>query len=183
MNETSALLIIDVQKAFDDEKWGERNNLSAEKNISKILDCWREQGWVLIHIQHISNNPESVFHPNHEGHAIKELVRPLHHEAVITKSVNSAFIGTNLEEYLKLNGIKTVVITGMTTPHCVSTTTRMSSNLGFNTFLIEDATAAFAMKDKHGQYYDAETIHRISLLTLDEEFATVITTNQLLRKF
>ena len=85
-------------------------------------------------------------------------------EVIITKKVNSCFIGTNLEKLLKVNEISTVVITGLTTPHCVSTTTRMSGNLGFDTYLISDATASFGMKDQNDIYYDAATIHNISLL-------------------
>lgn len=177
-----ALIIIDVQKAFDDKKWGERNNLNAEENISKILTLWREKGWQVIHIQHFSENPNSVFNPQNQGFAIKELVQPIEGEVVITKKVNSAFIGTNLEEILKLNEITTVVITGLTTPHCVSTTTRMSGNLGFGTYLISDATAAFGLKDQSGNYYDAETIHNTSLAALNDEFATILSTEQLINK-
>src|SRR5690606_7016704 len=131
-------------------------------------------------IQHMSDKPDSVFYPKNAGFAIKKLVEPTVEEVVITKKVNSSFIGTNLEEYLKQNDISTVVITGLTTPHCVSTTTRMSGNLGFNTYLISDATAAFGMEDQNGTYYDAETIHNVSLATLHEEFATIITTEQLI---
>ena len=178
--ENNALIIIDVQKAFDDKKWGDRNNLNAEENISKILTLWRKKEWQIIHIQHMSDNPSSIFHPKNEGFAIKELVEPIEEEVIITKKVNSSFIGTNLEEFLKLNHIKTLVITGLTTPHCVSTTTRMSGNLGFNTYLISDATAAFGMKDHNDNYYDAETIHNTSLATLNEEFATILTTEQLM---
>ncbi|SEM02510.1 Nicotinamidase-related amidase [Paenisporosarcina quisquiliarum] len=162
-----ALIIIDVQKAFDDKKWGERNNLSAEENISRLLTLWRKNGWQVIHIQHMSDNPSSVFHPKNEGFTIKELVEPIDEEVIITKKVNSSFIGTNLEEFLKLNHIRTLIITGLTTPHCVSTTTR-------------DATAAFGMKDQNNNYYDAETIHNTSLATLNEEFATILTTEQLI---
>jgi nicotinamidase-related amidase len=178
--ENMALMIIDVQKAFDDKKWGERNNYNAEENISKILTFWREKDWQVIHIQHMSDNPSSVFHPKNEGFAIKELVEPIEKEVIITKKVNSSFIGTDLEEFLKLNHITTLVITGLTTPHCVSTTTRMSGNLGFNTYLISDATAAFGMKDQNDKYYDAETIHNTSLATLNKEFATILTTDQLI---
>lgn len=177
-----ALIIIDVQKAFDDKKWGERNNLHAEENISEILTLWREKGWKVIHIQHMSDNPDSVFHPKNAGFAIKKLVEPTAEEVVITKKVNSGFIGTNLEEYLKQNDISTVVIAGLTTPHCVSTTTRMSCNLGFNTYLISDATAAFGMTDQNGTYYDAEVIHNVSIATLHEEFAKIITTEQLVNE-
>ena len=178
--EKNALIVIDVQKAFDDEKWGDRNNLNAEENIREILTMWREKGWQVVHIQHLSDNPSSVFHPENEGFAIKDLVEPIEEEVIITKKVNSAFIGTNLEEYLKTNQITTVVITGLTTPHCVSTTTRMSGNLGFKTYLISDATAAFGMKDQNSNYYDAETIHNTSLATLNEEFATILTTEELI---
>ena len=184
MNEKKrALIMVDVQKAFDDKKWGERNNLNAEENISKILQLCRKKSWLVIHIQHTSDNPNSVFHPMNDGFAIKEIVEPIEDEVIFTKKVNSSFIGTNLEEYLKENEISTVVITGLTTPHCVSTTTRMSGNLGFNTYLISDATAAFGLKDHNGTYYDAETIHNISLATLHDEFATILTTEQLVNQF
>jgi nicotinamidase-related amidase len=178
-----ALIIVDVQKAFDDEKWGERNNLNAEENISKILQLWREKGWSVIHIRHTSDDPSSVFYSKNEGFAIKEIVEPIDEEVILTKKVNSSFIGTNLEEFLKVNGIATVVITGLTTPHCVSTTARMSGNLGFATYLISDATAAFGMKDHNDTYYDAVTIHNISLATLHNEFATLLTTEQLINNF
>ncbi|QIW79431.1 cysteine hydrolase family protein [Bacillus tequilensis] len=178
-----ALIIVDVQKAFDDKKWGERNNLEAEENIRKILQLWREKGWTVIYIQHTSDKPQSVFHPKNEGVAIKEIVKPMDEEVIITKKVNSSFIGTNLEDFLKLNGITTVVITGLTTPHCVSTTTRMSGNLGFDTYLISDATAAFGMKDQNNTYYDANTIHNVSIATLHDEFATILTTEQLITDF
>jgi len=179
MEKKKALIIVDVQKAFNDKKWGERNNLNAEENISKILQLWREKGWLVIFIQHTSNNPNSVFYPKNEGFAIKEIVEPIDEEVIIRKKVNSSFVGTNLEEILKINEITTVVITGLTTPHCVSTTTRMSGNLGFDTYLISDATAAFGMKDQNDTYYDAATIHNISLATLHDEFATILTTEQL----
>ena len=178
-----ALIIIDVQKAFDDKKWGKRNNPNAEENISRILQLCRKKGWLVIHIQHTSDNPDSVFHPVNKGFAIKEIVEPIDEEVIMTKKVNSSFIGTNLEKHLKENKISTVVITGLTTPHCVSTTTRMSGNLGFNTYLISDATASFGLKDQNNIYYDAETIHNISLATLHDEFATILTTEQLINDF
>jgi len=164
-----------------DIKWGERNNLNAEENISEILTLWREKGWKVIHIQHISDNLSSLFHPSNDGFAIKELVEPIDGELVVEKKVNSGFIGTNLEEYLKQNDITTVVITGLTTPHCVSRTTRMSGNLGFNTYLILDATAAFGMRDQNENYYDSDTLHNTSLATLHDEFATIFTTEQLIK--
>ena len=83
---------------------------------------------------------------------------------------------------LKENNIRKVVIVGLTTPHCVSTTARMSGNLGFETYLVSDATAAFAIKGADNTYYSAEQIHTVSLATLDNEFAKVLTTEEVIQK-
>lgn len=181
--ENKALIIVDVQKAFEDKKWGERNNPEAEENIAKLLDFWRVNGWKVIFIQHMNEKPQSVFHPNGIGFKIKEIVEPLDHEVVLTKKVNSAFIGTDLEDILRTNELNTVVITGLTTPHCVSTTTRRSGNIGFKTYLVSDAIAAFELYDHNGKHYSAEEVHDISLATLHEEFATILSTEQLIVHF
>lgn len=181
MESTKALVIIDVQKAFNHKKWGERNNFHAEENIKKVLDIWRDKGWEVVHVQHLSEKPGSVFYYKEDGFSIKDIVAPLNHEKVITKTVNSAFIGTNLNEYLKSINTDKVVVTGLTTPHCVSTTARMSGNLGYDTYLLSDATAAFGMKDHNGEYIDAETIHNLSLATVHNEFATVLNTQQFIK--
>lgn len=182
INEKTALIIIDVQKAFEHPKWGKRNNPDAENNIGKLLSVWRPKGWQVIHVQHTSDHPDSLFYPANEGFQIKDEGKPLKEEPVFVKKANSAFIGTNLKDFLEDRSITTTVITGLTTPHCVSTTTRMSANYGFNTFLVSDATAAFGLRDQSGEYYDADTIHRLSLATLYDEFARILTTKQLLDK-
>ncbi|MED0963427.1 cysteine hydrolase family protein [Bacillus paramycoides] len=178
----TALIIIDVQKAFEEEKWGTRNNPDAEENIQILLNMWREKEYPIIHIQHLSDNDQSIFHSSKKSSDFKDIVVPIKDEKIFKKKVNSAFIGTGLEEHLKENKIKKVVIVGLTTPHCVSTTTRMSDNLGFETYLVSDATAAFAIKGADDTYYSAEQIHNVSLATLDDEFATVLTTEELIKK-
>ena len=100
---------------------------------------------------------------------------------VITKNVNSAFIGTNLKDILDDEQCKTLVITGLTTDHCVSTTTRMAGNYGFNTYLISDATATFDKVGINGEKYDAEQIHQISLASLKDEFATVLSSEEIIK--
>lgn len=178
-----ALLIIDVQNAFLDSKWGSRNNPDAERNMKALLAKWRKREYEVIFIQHISKNPLSLFYVDSESCKINDLVKPLEGEKVITKEVNSAFIETSLENYLNDLGIKKVVITGLTTPHCVSTTARMSGNLGFETYLLSDATAAFALTDHQGHYVDAQTVHDVSLATIHDEFANVITTKEFIESY
>lgn len=180
--EKTALVIVDVQKAFADPSWGERNNPQAEANIARILEAWRQQEGCVIHIQHRSEDPDSLFFPEKESFEIIGPLQPVGDEPVFSKKVNSAFIGTDLEGFLRLRGLDEVVIVGLTTPHCVSTTTRMSGNLGFKTHLVSDATAAFALAGPDGRQYSAETIHTVTLATLHEEFAEVLTTSELLEK-
>jgi nicotinamidase-related amidase len=172
----AALLLIDVQKYFDDPIHGRRNNPNAEENMALLLNEWRKTKRPVIHVQHISN-PSLAHHP---GRDIKEIVAPLPEEPVIVKNVNSAFIGTNLEAYLKESEIDTLVIVGLTTDHCVSTTTRMAKNLGFIPFIVSDATATFERVSFDGKLYSAEEIHNLALVSLHEEFATVIDTNGVL---
>jgi nicotinamidase-related amidase len=172
----TALLVIDVQKFFDDPSLGERNNLNAEENMAELLHRWRETHRPVIFIQHISN----PLLPHNEGREIKDIVAPLPDEPVIVKSVNSAFIGTNLEAYLREMGIQDLVIVGLTTDHCVSTTTRMAKNLGFNPYLVSDATATFERVGFDGKRYSSEEIHHINLVSLHEEFATIVDTQAVL---
>ncbi|WP_082346976.1 isochorismatase family protein [Rossellomorea marisflavi] len=169
-----ALLLIDVQQAFLHPKWGPRNNPQAEEEMLFVLNEWRRLGWEVIHIQHRSHHPGSVFHPSNDGFRFKEGFDPIPGETVLEKDVNSAFIGTGLEEHLRQLDVTEVVIAGLTTPHCISTSARMSGNLGFTTFVLSDATAAFDLVDPDGRTLDATLVHDVSLATLHGEFATVV---------
>lgn len=178
-----ALILIDIQKAFDDIKYwgGERNNPEAENNAGELLQLWRTNNLPVFHIKHCSAIPTSPLNETHSGNEFKEIVRPIDGEPVIKKNVNSAFIGTDLKERLDNENISKLVIAGLTTDHCVSSTTRMAANFGYDTFLVSDATATFNKKGVDGQNYAAELIHETSLASLNEEFATVITSGTLIK--
>jgi len=172
----ATLLIIDVQQGFDDPRWGRRNNPGAEDNIARLLDAWRNMSRPIIHVQHLSREDGSPLRPGQPGYAIKDAARPLPGEPVVQKGVNSAFIGTNLEARLRAAGVTTLIIAGLTTDHCVSTTTRMAGNLGFTAYVVSDATATFDRTGPDGRHYDAATVHDLALASLHGEFATVVTT-------
>lgn len=177
----TALIIVDVQQAFNDPSWGNRNNPQAEENILRILAHWRQTGRPIFHIQHTSKLTEgSLFYYLKDTHKFKEGFEPLHDEPVLQKNVNSSFIGTDLEQRLREKDIHSVVIVGLTTNHCVETTTRMAGNFGFDTYLVSDATATFDRKGPDGAIYAAETIHNMTLVNLNEEFAKIIDTDTLL---
>jgi len=175
-----ALIVIDVQKGFDDPKWGKRNNPQAEANIAKLLEAWRHSGRPVIHIQHCSKEPGSPLRSDSPGNAIKEIAKPTQGELIIQKSVNNAFIGTDLESRLKKQRITGLVIVGLTTDHCVSTTARMAGNLGFTTFVASDATATFDRSGPNGKKHKAADVHEVNLSSLHQEFASVVDTQDLI---
>ncbi|WJH36475.1 cysteine hydrolase [Paenibacillus sp. CC-CFT747] len=177
---TTPLLIIDVQKAFDDPKWGERNNPEAEANLKLLLAAWRASGRPVWFVQHVSRSESSLFHPDQPTCAFKEGLEPVEGEPVFRKTVNSSFIGTDLEPALRRLGCEQLVIAGLTTNHCVETTTRMAGNLGFHPILVEDACATFGRRGHDGTYYPPERIHEMTLVNLHEEFARIATTREVL---
>lgn len=176
----TVLVMIDFQQAFDNGTWGERNNLFAEENAKRLLAFFRERELPIVHIQHVSPIPESQFYEGKAGCAFKAGFEPLACEVLFQKAVNSAFIGTALEAYLRKEKLETLVICGLTLPHCVSTTTRMAANLGFSAYLISDATASFALSDVDNHLLSAELIHRVNLASLKDEFATILSTDEML---
>ncbi|MBA2284557.1 MAG: cysteine hydrolase [Ktedonobacteraceae bacterium] len=179
--QNAALILIDIQTGFDDPVWGRRNNPDAETNIATLLHAWRRTGRPIFHIQHLSLELQSPLRADSPGSEIKDMVRPQDGEPIIQKHVNSAFIGTDLEERLRRADISTLIITGLTTNHCVETTTRMAGNLGFHTYLVSDATATFDRRGPDNVLHSAEDIQAMTLTNLHEEFATIVTTGEVLR--
>jgi nicotinamidase-related amidase len=176
----AALIIIDVQEGLDDPVWGVRNNPGAEENMGRLLEVWRRTGRPIFHIQHDSRNPHSPLRPELPGNAIKAVVSPREGEPLLRKTVNSAFIGTNLEGRLRDAAVDTVVIVGLTANHCVETSTRMAGNLGFETYFVSDATAAFGLTGPDGTWHSADEVLSMTLGNLHGEFATVVTTDDVL---
>ena len=181
MENNPALLLIDVQRGFDKtDYWGgQRNNPEAEQKIAHLLTAWRDRKLPVIHVKHDSVNPHSPLRPGQVGNQIRPEVFPNADEVLFNKNVNSAFIGTSLESYLRQQHIEKLVICGMTTDHCISTSVRMAANLGFEVVVVDDATATFD-REYNDKKYRAEDIHKYHLMSLQNEFAQVVSVDQLI---
>jgi nicotinamidase-related amidase len=177
----AVLLIVDLQKGFDEPGWGRRSNPGMEANVAELLAAWRRTRRPVLHARHMSTLPTSPLRPGQAGNHFMALTAPIAGEAVIEKRVNSCFIGTSLESDLRRGGCDTLLIAGLTTNHCVSTTARMAGNLGFHTWVVSDATATFDRVGPDGVTYPAEQIQAIALSDLHGEFATVIDTRTALQ--
>lgn len=213
----TALILIDNQYGFNHPThWGtSRSNPFYENNVNSLLKAFRDaiqkssadnKNLKVIHVLHSSASPSSPLHADHPDNGIKpyDFAQPASDgsEPVMWKHVNSSFIGTDLEKHLRDHGIRQIILAGLTTDHCVSTTTRMAANLGVvdrfpkgaitidaetgqqdpvpidrgRIILVADATATFA---KAG--IDAETIHAVSVASLQEEFAEVMSTADVIK--
>lgn len=180
--EDTALVLIDFQRGFAPSLWpywsapgAMRNNPDAEQVGARLLAAWRVRGMRVMHVRHDSMSPTSPLSARKSTNEFHPLVQPRGGEGVYRKHVSSAFIGTSLESDLRAARVRTLVIAGLTTDHCVSTNARMAADLGFTTFVVSDATATFDREGPDGRLLPADTIHRAALASLHDEFAIVTT--------
>ncbi len=170
----STLILIDFQKAIDHPSWGKRNNPQAEANAVSLLNAWRTSGRPILHIRHDSRDPASHYRPGQAGNDFKPELMPLLGEVVIVKKTNSAFIGTTLEARLRAANCHTLVVAGVITNNSVEATVRMAGNLGFETYLVQDACFTFDRTDWSGRHHTAQEVHDMSLANLNGEYCTVV---------
>ena len=178
-DETTALLLVDVQKGVNEVKYyggpsGKRNNHSAEENMRCLLAEWRRLGKRVAFTRHNSREINSPLKLELEtGNQIEglEINGP---DIVVEKDVNSGFIGTSLELELRRSGINRLVVMGFYTNYCIETTVRMAGNLGFDTYLVHDACAAVNTLGHDGEYYEPDLVHSMSIASLHGEFCTAI---------
>ena len=176
----TALLVIDVQRAFDDDEyWGERNNPDCEANVAALIDAWREARRPLVYVRHDSEEPGSPLAPGEPGNAFKDVVTG-DPDLLVTKRVNSAFYGDpDLHAWLQERGIGSIAVCGITTNHCVETTARMGANLGYDVLFALDATHTFDRTGPDGGRLRADELARATATSLHGEFAAVVRTADL----
>lgn len=177
----ATMILIDQQKGIHHPRLGPRNNPQAEERIAELLAYWRGTGRPVIHVQHLSRSPDSVFWPQQSGVEFQERFLPLPGESVVQKQVPDAFCSTGLEASLRTAGVNQLIIVGVATHNSVESTARTAGNLGFETWVVEDACFTFDKVDFFGKAHSAEEVHGMSLGNLHGEYATVVSTVQILK--
>ena len=181
MNNT-ALLLIDIQNIyFAKGPFCLHEPEKATTNAKALLEYFRHHNLEVIHVVH-NFNTDSYTQEHDYLCEIQSLVKPLPQEKVIYKDYPSAYFKTSLQDYLQVHHINKLVIAGMMTHMCVSTTTRASKDYGYDVTLIEDActTKELAYKD---EIIPATTVHKANIAALDKVFATVMSTDAFLSNF
>jgi nicotinamidase-related amidase len=169
----AALVVVDVQQGFEESGfWGPRNNPGADENIASLIDTWQTTGRPVVFVRHDSVKPESPLRRGCSGNDFKEYVQERRgkgagRELLVTKTVNSAFLGTpDLGAWLTAEGISQVVVVGIQTNMCVETTARMGGNLGYDVVVAYDATYTFDLAGPFGWRRSADEVAQASAVSL-----------------
>lgn len=171
----AVLLPVDMQRAFDRAPWPRRWNGLVDQNGLSILARWREKGLPIVHVRHDSVIEGSTLAPGSEGNQLRPGFEPADGEPLVSKSVNSAFIGTDLDRHLRDTGQSRLVILGIITNNSLEATVRNAANLGYAVLVPEDCCFTFAKRDLNGRLWPAEDVHALSLANLHGEYATICT--------
>lgn len=179
-NESSVLVVINAQNGLFDATQSGRNNSEAESNILKILTAWRKLKRPVIHVKHVSDNPNSMFYRNSIGCEILEPLKPQNNEKIVEKTKSSAFTDTEFESVLSEYNNASVVLVGFTANECIDSTARDAADKGFTSFVVGNATATFDLVDPTGKLVKAERLHKLSLANINAFYAKVIQTSDIL---
>lgn len=185
--ENAALVVVDVQKVFEEEDfWGQRNNPGADENIASLIDAWQASGRPVVFVRHDSSKPGSPLRSGRSGNEFKDYVEQRRGkgggpELLVTKTVNSAFYGTpDLGAWFGSQGVRQFVVAGIQTNMCAETTARMGGNLGYEVLFALDATYTFDLAGPFGWSLGADELARATAVSLHGGgFATVVATDDL----
>ncbi|KAK5987038.1 putative isochorismatase family protein [Cladobotryum mycophilum] len=151
------LLLIDIQQGFNHPShWGsKRSTPNFEENVAKLLAAFREVApQNIFHVCHHSTLPHSPLHPSNGAVDFQPYAAPLPSELTFPKHKNSGFVGTNLDAAIRERKITNLVVCGLMTEHCVSSTLRNAADLGVvdgvdgedskgRILLVQDATGSY----------------------------------------
>ena len=176
----TALLVVDVQKGFDDPRWPARNNPDCESNVAALVETWREREQPVVFVRHDSVEPDSPFRTGEPGNALRDFLEG-EPDLLVAKSVNSSFHGApDLDAWLRSQGIKRIAVCGVQTNMCCETTARVGANLGYELTFVLDATHTFDQPAHDGSVISADELARVTASNIDPEFGRVVTTEEAL---
>lgn len=182
--DNAALVLIDIQNGFDDAAWGRPSPdaSAAQDRMRELAHRWSESGRPLVVVRHDSTSSASPLRPGQPGNDVVAWVAELRADVLVTKTVNSAFIGEpDLDGWLRGRGVGQIIVIGIQTNMCVETTSRMGGNLGYDVIVPIDATSTFDLAGPDGAVMSAEDLARATATNLHGGgFATVTSASVIL---
>ncbi len=168
------LLIIDIQRDyFPGGAFPLVEPEAAAEAARRALDRFRAEGEPIVHVQHIWDAPDApFFKKGTAGTEIHPLVAPEGDETLITKDEPNAFLGTDLEQRLRADGIDELVVAGMMSSMCVDASVRAGADLGFGMTVIHDGCAAPNL-EFGGTEVPGASVHAAFMAALGSGYATL----------
>ncbi|MCH2210265.1 MAG: cysteine hydrolase [Fuerstiella sp.] len=165
---STALLVIDIQNTYlevpedriEATRWRpffDRMNQTVIPNTGRLLDWARNAGIEVIFARIACQTADGrdrslsqkkpgfnylLLPKERDDSQIVPSLSPLGDEIVLTKTTDSALTGTNLRLILHNIGITDVIVTGIFTDQCVSSTVRSLADESFRVLVVHDACAA-----------------------------------------
>ncbi|HEY9777740.1 MAG TPA: cysteine hydrolase family protein [Planktothrix sp.] len=173
----SAVVIIDAQREYLDGSVPLSGIDKALVEIKRLLEQARAKNIPVFHIVHHTQPGAPIFDPSNPKSEIIDAVKPIEGERVVSKNLPSAFVHTDLEEYLKKTGRRELVLAGFMTHMCVNATTRSAVDLGFTPTVIASACATRDLPGPDGRVIPADQVHRANLASLADLLACVCNTS------
>lgn len=176
-----ALIVVDLQRGFEEPSYGRRDNPDCEANIRRLVEAFRADGSPIVLVRHDSVEPDSPLRPDLPGNAFKAELEDVEPALLVSKRVHSAFHGdVDLHQWLQSRGVEQLVVCGIQTNFCCETTTRVGGDLGYDMLFALDATHTFDQPAADGgEPLSAELVSRVTAANLDGEFARVRTTEEI----
>ena len=191
----TALILIDMQKdlvcdGFICDLAG--RDLSATRSVipkmERLLEAARLNGALVCHVgfwtlpenrsdsgpwlaqrRRSTYSSDKLCIADTEGAEFIDELFPEAGELVIHKHRYSGFKGTDLDMTLRARGIKSIIVTGVSTNVCVESTLRDGFEIGYYAAIVEDATASWDMN-----------LHRATIETVNHRFGVVLQTSDIL---
>lgn len=174
-----ALIVIDVQNEYVSgdlpiEYPDVRHSL---QNIGRSIDAARAAGVCVIVVQQSAPAGSPIFARGSSGWNLHEVVQSRAHDHYVEKNLPSAFVGTDLADWLRKRAIGTLAVAGYMTHNCIDSTVKQALHDGFQVEFLSDASGSVSYSNAAGTA-SAEEIHRAFCVVLQSRFAAVVSTDQ-----
>jgi len=175
--EKRALIVIDVQNIYFSDSFHVTYPEGSLQNILSAMDAADAHGIPIVVVQHTSRSNSKSFSRGSFAWQLREEVAKKPRTILIEKNFPGSFTGTDLEKWLRENGITTVTITGYMTQMCCDSTARQAYHLGFGVEFLSDATGTMGIENGAGKV-SAQELHNAILVTQASVFSKVLTTKE-----
>ena len=168
-----ALLVVDVQNEYFTGKLPITHPPGHFERILQAMDEAARVGVPVVLIQHEAHHHSPIFARGSDAWQLHPEVAGRPHDFLVAKELPGSFTGTELDLWLRNEGVDTVTIAGYMTHMCCDTTARQAMHRGFQVEFLADATGTLAIDNAAGSV-TAEELHRSILCAQQMMISEVI---------